>query len=130
MDRHTGKPGLHLGEMQNLTPLKTSGHCQPTDMRRGRRSGCCSPAVVTVPLLLFCPKVRPDQAVTEGDHERAVCVVHEPNCGEFHHQPAAAGKALCNAGISLILFLSGLFKHEARGERLADPAVILSVEMA
>lgn len=54
------------------------------------------PLAVTMPLLLFRPKVRQDQAVTEGDHECAVRVVHEPHCGEFHHQPSSAGKALCN----------------------------------
>lgn len=54
------------------------------------------PLAVTVPLLLFCPKVRQDQAVAEGDHECAVRVVHEPHCREFHHQPSSAGKALRN----------------------------------
>lgn len=91
MYRHAGKPGPCLGKMQNLTQLKTTGHCQPMDMCRAVQ------AVVTVPLLLFCPKVRQDQAVTEGDQERAVRVMHESNCGEFHHQPASAGKALRNS---------------------------------
>lgn len=51
-------------------------------------------SAVTQLLLLFCPKVRQDQAVAEGDHKCAVCIMHEPDCWQLHYQPTSAGKAL------------------------------------
>lgn len=81
------------------------------------------------PCCLFCPQVRQDQAVTEGDHKCAVCVVHEPNSGELHHQPTPAGRAWSRAGLLLSSSHRALLEHEGRGEPVRDAAVVLSVEM-
>lgn len=86
--------------------------------------------MVTVPLLCFARRYdRTKLSLKEITNVQYVSCMN-PTAGSFTINPRLQVKPCTTAGASLRLFWGGSFKREARGQPLADPAVVSSVQMA